>query len=167
MDLIFNENLIMLISVYIPILYTMIVMLEDKKAETIIPAIEKMIAAHKREGRNVTLVRVDGEGEIVQHKTQEFLMIRHGVEVDKMGERSHAIPTLNKKTWKNVELEQVYPHYPLEMVLVAKKNDKTNRTSNENMVEALLLVAPNINIKKGKTPEFTYLALDTLKQFTG
>jgi len=50
MDLIFNENLIMLISVYIPILYTMIVMLEDKKAETIIPAIEKMIAAHKREG---------------------------------------------------------------------------------------------------------------------
>ena len=43
-------NLIMLISVYIPILYTMIVMLEDKKAETIIPAIEKMIAAHKREG---------------------------------------------------------------------------------------------------------------------
>jgi hypothetical protein len=46
MDLIFNENLIMLISVYIPILYTMIVMLEDKKAETIIPAIEKMIAAH-------------------------------------------------------------------------------------------------------------------------
>ena len=68
MDLIFNENLIMLISVYIPILYTMIVMLEDKKAETIIPAIEKMIAAHKREGRNVTLIRVDGEGEIVQQK---------------------------------------------------------------------------------------------------
>ena len=58
----------MLISVYIPILYTMIVMLEDKKAETIIPAIEKMIAAHKREGRNVTLIRVDGEGEIVQKK---------------------------------------------------------------------------------------------------
>ena len=68
MDLIFNENLIMLISVYIPILYTMIVMLEDKKAETMI---EKMIAAHK------------------------------------MGKRSHAIPTLNRKTWKNVELEQV------------------------------------------------------------
>ena len=68
MDLIFNENLIMLISVYIPILYTMIVMLEDKKAETIIPAIEKMIAAHKREGRNVTLIRVDGEGGIVQQK---------------------------------------------------------------------------------------------------
>ena len=52
------------------------------------------------------------------------------------------------------------------MVLVAKKNDRTNRTSNENMVEALLLVAPNINIKKGKTPEFTYLALDTLKPIT-
>ena len=58
----------MLISVYIPILYTMIVMLEDKKAETIIPAIEKMIAAHKREGRNVTLIRVDEEGGIVQQK---------------------------------------------------------------------------------------------------
>ena len=68
MDLIFNENLIMLISVYIPILYTMIVMLEDKKAETIIPAIKMMIAAHKREGRNVTLIRVDGAGEIVQQK---------------------------------------------------------------------------------------------------
>ena len=93
-------------------------------------------------------------------------MTRHGVEVDKMGKRSHAIPTLDRKTWKNVELEQVYPHYPLEMVLVAKKNDKTNRTSNENMVEALLLVASNINIKKGKTPEFTYLALDTLKPIT-
>ena len=52
------------------------------------------------------------------------------------------------------------------MVLVAKKNDKTNRTSNENMVEALLLVAPNINIKKGKTPEFTYLSLDTLEPIT-
>ena len=68
MDLIFNENLIMSISIYIPILHTMIVMLEDKKAETIIPAIEKMIAAHKREGRNVTLIRVDGEGGIVQKK---------------------------------------------------------------------------------------------------
>ena len=68
MDLIFNENLIMSISIYIPILHTMIVMLEDKKAETIIPAIEKMIAAHKREGRNVTLIRVDGEGGIVQQK---------------------------------------------------------------------------------------------------
>ena len=68
MDLIFNENLMMLISIYIPILHTMIVMLEDKKAETIIPAIEKMIAAHKREGRNVTLIRVDGEGGIVQQK---------------------------------------------------------------------------------------------------
>ena len=54
-----------LISVYIPILYAMIVMLEDKKAETMI---EKMIAAHKREGRNVTLIRVDGEEEIVQQK---------------------------------------------------------------------------------------------------
>ena len=68
MDLIFNENLIMSISIYIPILHTMIVMLEDKKAETIIPAIEKLIAAHKREGRNVTLIRVDGEGGIVQQK---------------------------------------------------------------------------------------------------
>ena len=68
MDLIFNENLIMSISIYIPILHTMIVMLEDKKAETIIPAIEKLIAAHKREGRNVTLIRVDGEGGIVQKK---------------------------------------------------------------------------------------------------
>jgi len=50
----------------------------------------------------------------------------------------------------NVELEQVYTHYPLEMVLVAKKNDKTNRTSNENMVEALLLVASNIQHKERK-----------------
>ncbi len=66
----------------------------------------------------------------------------------------------------NVELEQVYTHYPLEMVLVAKKNDETNRTSNESMVEALFLFASNINIKKGKTPKFTYLALDTLKPIT-
>ena len=85
-----------LISVYIPILYAMIVMLEDKKAETMI---EKMIAAHKREGRNVTLIRVDGEEEIVQQKKkkQEFLMTRHGMQVDKMGKRSHAIPTLDRK----------------------------------------------------------------------
>ena len=58
------------------------------------------------------------------------------------------------------------PTLPTRIILVAKKNDKTNRTSNENMVEALLLVASNINIKKGKTPESTYLALDTLKPIT-
>ena len=96
MDLIFDENLIMLISVCIPMLYTKIALLEDKKTDTIIPAIEKTTAAHKRVRRNVTLIRVDGEGGVVQQKNK--MMIKRGVQVDKMGKRNHAIQHWIKKS---------------------------------------------------------------------
>ena len=67
---------------------------------------------------------------------------------------------------RNARLVDICPHKPLETVLIAKHNDITNRTSNQNVIEAIFLFASNIHTVSKSKPEFSYLTVDTLEVIT-
>ena len=67
---------------------------------------------------------------------------------------------------RNAKMEDTCPHKPLETVLVSKNNDITNRTGNQNMIEAVFLYASNIHVTSKQKTEFTFLIIDTLKKIT-
>jgi hypothetical protein len=67
---------------------------------------------------------------------------------------------------RNARLNDICLHKPLETVLGAKHNDVTNRTSNQNVVEAIFLFASNIHTTSKSKPEFSYLTVDTLEVIT-
>ena len=66
---------------------------------------------------------------------------------------------------RGAKIQDICPHRPLETVLVAKHNDLTNRTTNENMTKAIFLHTKNIHLPKDKR-EFEYLTLDSMEIIT-
>ena len=96
-DVIFDENLIMLICVAIPTSWTSIMQIKDKAQETLIQAIRKVIATVKIMGKTVSLIRVDGDKGIVNEKTKEELLIKEKVIIDASGKGTHVIETLDRK----------------------------------------------------------------------
>ena len=218
-DLIFDENLTMLICIAIPTLWTVLLQLKDKTAEVILAAIEKVIAVFKFMGKKVTMIFVDGEAGVDSPKTKDRLFVKHDAIVDSSGKKRHTIQTLDRKIrtikdhvrairsmvpfavggtmllalflqmtnivnimptkgnnngmspfqailGRNARLNDICPHKPLETVLIAKHNDVTNRTSNQNVVEAIFLFASNIHTTSKSKPEFSYLTVDTLEVIT-
>ena len=217
MDLIYDENLTMLISLELPSNFTMILSVKDKSFESCQPAIDKMIAMHKIMGKNVVEVKVDGEGAITNTKMNDHLL-RQSINVTKLGKNNHGIPHLDRKIrtikdhiriirlftqfacggiillslyfqicnivnilptsastfnysphqvimGRGAKIQDICPHRPLETVLVAKHNDLTNRTTNENMTKAIFLHTKNIHMPKDKR-EFEYLTLDSMEIIT-
>jgi hypothetical protein len=67
---------------------------------------------------------------------------------------------------RNARMKDVCPHRPLETILVAKHNDTTNNTSNENKTEAVFLYATNIHLMPKGKPEFEFLTVNTLEKIT-
>ena len=67
---------------------------------------------------------------------------------------------------RNARLADICPHKPLETVLIAKHNDITNKTSNQNVIEAIFLFSSNIHTVSKSKPEFSYLTVDTLEVIT-
>ena len=67
---------------------------------------------------------------------------------------------------RNARLNDICLHKPLETVLGAKHNDVTNRTSNQNVVEAIFLFSSNIHTTSKSKPEFSYLTVNTLEVIT-
>ena len=96
-DIIFDENLTMLICVAIPTLWTVITQLKDKTAELILGAIEKVIAVFKFMGKKVTMIIVDGEAGVDSPKTKDKLLTKHEAIVDSSGKKRHTIQTLDRK----------------------------------------------------------------------
>ena len=66
---------------------------------------------------------------------------------------------------RGAKIQDICPHRPLETVLVAKHNDVTNRTTNENMTKAIFMHTKNIHLPKDKR-EFEYLTLDSMEIIT-
>jgi len=66
---------------------------------------------------------------------------------------------------RGAKIQDICPHRPLETVLVAKHNDQTNKTTNENMTKAIFLHTKNIHMPKDKR-EFEYLTLDSMEIIT-
>lgn len=96
-DIIFDDNLIMLACISIPYLYTTITYLKDKTADSIIKALDKVIAMFMAFGQKVKIIRVDCEQGVVQAKTKDELIKVHGITVDMAGKGNHAIPSLDRK----------------------------------------------------------------------
>ena len=96
MDLIYDENLTMLISLGIPSNFTMILSVKDKSFESCQPAVDKMIAMHRIMGRNVVEVKVDGEGAITNTKMTDHLL-KQSINTTKLGKNNHGIPHLDRK----------------------------------------------------------------------
>ena len=216
-DLIYDENLTMLISLGIPSNFTMILLVKDKSFESCQPAIDKMIAMHKIMGKNVVEIKVDGEGAITNAKMNDHLLHK-SISVTKLGKNNHGIPQLDRKIrtikdhvriirlltqfacggiillslyfqicnivnilptsantfnyspyqvimGRGAKIQDICPHRPLETVLVAKHNDQTNKTTNENMTKAIFLHTKNIHLPKDKR-EFEYLTLDSMEIIT-
>ena len=214
MDLIFDENLTMLISLGLPSNFTMILSVKDKSFESCQPPIDKMIAMHKIMGKRVVEVKVDGEGAITNSKMNDHLL-RESINVTKLGRNNHGIPHLDSKIrtikdhiriirlatsfacgeiillslyfqicnivnilptsanafnyspyqvimGRGAKIQDTCPHRPLETVLVAKYNEVTNRTTNENMCKSIFLYAKNTHMQQDK-PEFEYLTIDTFE----
>ena len=63
-------------------------------------------------------------------------------------------------------MKDVCPHRPLQTILVAKHNDTTNNTANENKTEAVFLYATNIHLMPKGKPEFEFLTVNTLEKIT-
>ena len=96
MDLIFDENLTMLISLGIPSNYTMILLVKDKSFDACQPAIDKMVSMHEIIGKNVVEIKVDGEGGIVNTKMSDHLL-KQAITVTKLGKNNHDPPHLDRK----------------------------------------------------------------------
>ena len=95
-DLIFDENLTMLISLGLPSNFTMILSVEDKSFESCRPAVDKMIAMHKILGRTVVEIKVDGEGAMTNTKMNDHLL-RQSINVTKLSRNNRGIPHLDRK----------------------------------------------------------------------
>ena len=96
MDLIYDANLTMLISLGLPSNFTTILSVKDKSFESCQPAIDKMIAMHKIMGKKVVEVKVDGEGAITNTKMNDHLL-RQSINMTKLGKNNHGIPHLDRK----------------------------------------------------------------------
>ena len=66
---------------------------------------------------------------------------------------------------RGAKIQDICPHRPLETVLIAKHNDLTNRTTNENMTKAIFLHTKNIHMTKIKR-EFEYLTPSSMEIIT-
>ena len=90
MDLIFDENPTMLISLGLPSNFTMILSVKDKSFESCQPAVDKMIAMHKILGKTVVEIKVD-DAKMNDH------LLRQSINVTKLSRNNHGIPHLDRK----------------------------------------------------------------------
>ena len=102
MDLIFDENLTMLISLGLPSNFTMILSVKDKSFESCQLAVDKMIAMHKILGRTVVEIKIDGEGAITNTKMNDHLL-RQSINVTKLSRNNHGIPHLVDRKIRTID----------------------------------------------------------------